>query len=146
MKVFKTLSLCVALLLGAVAYAQNVRITGTVVDAESGEPVIGAAVMVPGTTNGTSTDLDGNFTLNAPSGATLEFSCIGYTTMSVKAAPVMNVRLQVDSRFLDEVVVTGYMSEKKADLTGSVAVVKMRDVATSLPETSLLPCRAAWLV
>ena len=125
MKVFKTLSLCVALLLGAVAYAQNVRITGTVTDADSGEPVIGAAVIVPGTTNGTSTDLDGNFTLNAPSGATLEISCIGYTTLNVKASPVMNVRLQVDTRFLDEVVVTGYMTEKKSDLTGSVAVVKM---------------------
>ena len=129
MKVFKTLSLCVALLLGAVAYAQNVRITGTVVDAESGEPVIGAAVMVPGTTNGASTDIDGNFTLNAPSGATLEISCIGYTTLNVKASPVMNVRLQVDTRFLDEVVVTGYMTEKKSDLTGSVAVVKMKEVA-----------------
>ena len=129
MKVFKTLSLCVALLLGAVAYAQNVRITGTVTDADSGEPVIGAAVIVPGTTNGTSTDLDGNFTLNAPSGATLEISCIGYTTLNVKASPVMNVRLQVDTRFLDEVVVTGYMTEKKSDLTGSVAVVKMKEVA-----------------
>lgn len=129
MKVFKTLSLCAALLIGAVAYAQNVRITGTVVDAESGEPVIGAAVIVPGTTNGASTDLDGNFSLSVPSGATLEVSCIGYTTLSVKAAPVMNVRLQQDTRFLDEVVVTGYMTEKKSDLTGSVAVVKMKEVA-----------------
>ena len=83
MKVLRTLSLFAALLLGAVAYSQNVRITGTVTDAESGEPVVGAAVMVPGTTNGTSTDIDGNFTLNAPSGANLEFSCIGYTTITV---------------------------------------------------------------
>ena len=129
MKVFKTLSLCVALLLGAVAYAQNVRITGTVTDAGTGEPVIGAAVIVPGTTNGTSTDLDGNFALTVPSGANLEVSCIGYTTLNVKASPVMNIRLQEDTRFLDEVVVTGYMTEKKSDLTGSVAVVKMKEVA-----------------
>ena len=129
MKVLKTLSLFAALLLGAAAYAQNVRITGTVVDADSGEPVVGAAVIVPGTTNGTSTDIDGNFALNAPSGATLEFSCVGYTTLTVKASPTMNVRMQVDTRFLDEVVVTGYMTEKKSDLTGSVAVVKMKEVA-----------------
>ena len=129
MKVFKTLTLCVALLLGAVAYAQNVRITGTVIDAESGEPVVGASVIQAGTSNGTSTDLDGNFTLNAPSGADLEFSCIGYTSLTMKASPTMNVRMQVDTRFLDEVVVTGYMTEKKSDLTGSVAVVKMKEVA-----------------
>ena len=129
MKVLKTLTLCAALLFGAVAYAQNVKITGTVVDADSGEPIIGAAVIVPGTTQGTSTDIDGKFTLDAPAGTDLEFSCIGYSTITVKAASSMNVRMQVDNRFLDEVVVTGYMTEKKSDLTGSVSVVKMKEVA-----------------
>ena len=106
MKVLKTLTLCAALLFGAVAYAQNVKITGTVVDADSGEPIIGAAVIVPGTTQGTSTDIDGKFTLDAPAGTDLEFSCIGYSTITVKAVSSMNVRMQVDNRFLDEVVVT----------------------------------------
>ena len=138
MKGFKTLMLSVlSLLIGAAAYAQSVRVTGTVTDAESGEPVIGAAVIVRGTTNGTSTDLDGNFSLTVPAGSTLEFSCIGYTTINVAASPVMNVRMSLDTSYLDEVVVTGYMSEKKADLTGSVAVVKMKDV-TDIPTGNVL--------
>ena len=130
MKISKLLTLCVAFLLaGAGMYAQNIKVTGTVTDASNGDPLIGAAVVVKGTTNGTSTDLDGRFELNAPTGATLEFSCIGYSNKELPASAVMNVAMDVDSRFLDEVVVTGYMTEKKSDLTGSVAVVKMKEVA-----------------
>ena len=130
MKISKVLTLCVAFLLaGAGMSAQNIKVTGTVTDASNGDPLIGAAVVVKGTTNGTSTDLDGRFELNAPSGAILEFSCIGYANRELPASAAMNVALDVDSRFLDEVVVTGYMTEKKSDLTGSVAVVKMKEVA-----------------
>ncbi len=130
MKISKLLTLCVAFLLaGAGMYAQNIKVTGTVTDASNGDPLIGAAVVVKGTTNGTSTDLDGRFELTAPNGATLEFSCIGYAGKELPASAVMNVAMDVDTRFLDEVVVTGYMTEKKSDLTGSVAVVKMKEVA-----------------
>ncbi|MCQ2146761.1 MAG: TonB-dependent receptor [Bacteroidales bacterium] len=129
MKVFRFFALCItALLIGVVANAQTIKVTGTVTET-SGEPIIGAAVMVAGTTNGTATDIDGKFELNAPAGSNIEISCIGYNTVTLKAAATMNVTLEVDSRYLDEVVVTGYMTEKKADLTGSVAVVKMREVA-----------------
>ena len=130
MRITKLLSLCAAFLLaGSGLFAQNLKVTGTVTDAGNGDPLIGAAVVVKGTTNGTSTDIDGRFELNVPSGSTLEFSCIGYTTVALPATATMNVAMEVDTRFLDEVVVTGYMTEKKSDLTGSVAVVKMREVA-----------------
>lgn len=130
MKVFRLFAICAAMLLiGATAFAQTIKVTGTVTDAANGEPLIGAAVLVEGTTTGTSTDLDGSFELNAPAGSTLEFSCIGYNTIKLKAAAEMIVKMDQDTRFLDEVVVTGYMTEKKADLTGSVAVVKMREVS-----------------
>lgn len=78
MRITKLLSLCAAFLLaGSGLFAQNLKVTGTVTDAGNGDPLIGAAVVVKGTTNGTSTDIDGRFELNVPSGSTLEFSCIG---------------------------------------------------------------------
>ena len=76
-----------------------------------------------GTTTGTSTDLDGSFELTVPTGSQLEVSYIGYTTLTVTAASVLIIQLEEDNEFLEEVVVTGYITEKKADLTGSVAVV-----------------------
>ena len=130
MKVSKLLATCAAILLSGVGLlAQNIKVTGTVTDAANGDPLIGAAVVVRGTTTGTSTDLDGRFELNAPAGATLEFSCICYKTTTAPAASAMNGVMDVDTDYLDEVVVTGYMTEKKSDLTGSVAVVKMKEVA-----------------
>lgn len=110
------------------SFAQTIKVSGTVTDS-SNEPVIGVSVLVKGTTTGTSTDLDGKYELTVPSGATVEFSCIGYISQTFKAAPVIDVVLQEDTEFLDDVVVTGYMTEKKKDLTGSVAVVKMKEVA-----------------
>lgn len=130
MKVFRFFALYLAsFLFGVVVNAQTIKVTGTVTKAGSGEPVIGAVVIVSGTTNGTETDLDGKFELNAPAKSNIDISCIGYTTVTLSAASVVNVELEEDTRFLDEVVVTGYMAEKKADLTGSVAVVKMKQVA-----------------
>ena len=130
MKVFRFFALYLAsFLFGVVVNAQTIKVTGTVTKAGSGEPVIGAVVIVSGTTNGTETDLDGKFELNAPAKSNIDISCIGYTTVTLPAASVVNVELEEDTRFLDEVVVTGYMAEKKADLTGSVAVVKMKQVA-----------------
>lgn len=111
-----------------VSFAQGIRVSGTVTDKSDGAPLIGVYVVVQGTTSGTATDADGKFTLDAPANSLLEISCIGYTTVTVPAAATLNIALEEDQDFLDEVVVTGYMTEKKADLTGSVSVVKMKDI------------------
>lgn len=118
------------LFLCTIAQAQTLAVKGNVVSKADGEPIVGAAVIENGnSTNGTVTDLDGNFTLTVPIGAELNFTSLGFQPITLKAVPEMKVELAVDSELLDDVIVTGYMSEKKASLTGSVAVVKMKDVA-----------------
>ena len=104
------------------------QVKGVVVDALG--PVIGAAVVQQGTTNGTSTGMDGDFVLNVPSGdALIEISCIGYATQVFKASEMpATVTLEEDSHFLDEVVVIGYGTVKKSDLTGSVSTVKADEI------------------
>ena len=107
-----------------VTYTQNlsVSISGTVVD-EKGEVVIGASVLEKGTGNGTITDIDGRFTLNVKSGAKLVISYVGYRTQEVTASASMRIVLQEDTKLLDEVVVVGYGTQKKVNLTGAVASV-----------------------
>ena len=117
----------VVLLGSGSAFAQNQAISGKVLDA-GGQPVIGAAVMVPGTTNGATTDLNGNFTLRVAPGTSVEVSCIGYTTIRVSAANGMVVTLEDDTEMLEETVVIGYGVQKKSDLTGSVASVRSDDL------------------
>lgn len=130
MKVSKIFALCLMFLLFAsTSFAQSIKVTGQVTDKADGQPLIGATILVAGTSTGTSTDLDGSFELTVPTGSQLEVSYIGYTTLTVTAASVLNIQLEEDNEFLEEVVVTGYMTEKKADLTGSVAVVDMKEVA-----------------
>lgn len=90
----------------------------------TGEPVIGANVLVKGTTNGTITDFDGNFMLNVPKDAILSVSFVGYKSAEVKAASTVMVTLEDDSQVLDAVVVIGYGSVKKNDMTGSVTAIK----------------------
>ena len=104
------------------------QVKGVVVDALG--PVIGAAVVQQGTTNGTSTGMDGEYVLNVPSGdALIEISCIGYATQVFKASEVpATVTLAEDTHFLDEVVVIGYGTVKKSDLTGSVSTVKADEI------------------
>ena len=109
------------------AYGQNI-ITGTIVD-DTGETVIGASVVEKGTTNGTVTDFDGTFSIKVAPGATLVISYIGYMNMEVAAADGMTVQLQQDSFALNEIVVTGYTTQRKADLTGAVSVVSVSDLA-----------------
>ena len=113
-----------------VASAQQVNVNGIVKDA-AGETVIGASVMVKGTKTGTVTDFDGNFHVECAPGSTLVISYIGYKTQEVKASDNMEVTLQEDANDLQEVVVTGYTTQKKADLTGSVAVVSTKNLKTS---------------
>lgn len=108
---------------------QTRTVTGTVVD-DTGEPLIGVSIQVQGTTTGTVTDLDGNFSLSVPANATLVVSYIGYQTQNVKvgAQNQIKVTLKSDEQLLDEVVVIGYGTVKKKDLTGSVASVSAKDL------------------
>ena len=112
------------LLMSGQAFAQNLRVTGKVVD-ENGEGVIGAGVVLQGTANGTITDVDGNYELpSVPQGATLEFSCVGYKTMLVQVTGSrLDVTMAPDSRLIDESVVVAYGQQNKVTITGSVAAV-----------------------
>lgn len=121
-----------ALLLAVIAvatYARSMTVHGTVVSATDGEPLIGASILCEATKAGAATDVDGNFEITVPDGAMLKVSYVGFVMTDVKAADGMVVRLAENSQILDEVVVVGYSAEKKSDLTGSVSVVKMKDVA-----------------
>lgn len=117
------LTLLVGLFLSIGAFAQQIAVKGHVKDT-TGEPVIGANVLVKGTTNGTITDFDGNFMLNVPKDAILSVSFVGYKSAEVKAASTVMVTLEDDSQVLDAVVVIGYGSMKKNDMTGSVTAIK----------------------
>ena len=108
------LTLLVGLFLSIGAFAQQIAVKGHVKDT-TGEPVIGANVLVKGTTNGTITDFDGNFMLNVPKDAILSVSFVGYKSAEVKAASTVMVTLEDDSQVLDAVVVIGYGSVKKND-------------------------------
>ena len=120
---------------------QTAKIKGTILDAKNGEPIIGANVLVKGTTNGTITDFDGNYELEAPVGSTLTVSFIGYKTIEVKAtAEKQTIRLAEDTETLDEVVVVGYTSQRKESLTGAMTTVKsdkLKDVTTPSVENML---------
>ena len=121
----KTLCLGLMLMFSASAVAQNETVTGTVLD-EMGEPVIGATVTVEGTKNATVTDLDGNYKITVPKNGKVTISYIGYTTVTVK--PGGTVKLEEDKQTLEEVVVVGYGTQKKAHLTGSVSTVEVDDI------------------
>ena len=114
----------------AASFAQKVEASGTIIDA-TGEGVIGATVMEKGTTNGTVTDFDGNFKMQVNEGATLVISYIGFKTEELPASTGMQVTMQDNAKELAEVVVTGYQTQRKADLTGSVAVVKTDELKSS---------------
>ena len=122
---FKVLfTLVIGLFLSVGAFAQQIAVKGIVKDT-TGEPVIGANVLVKGTTNGTITDFDGNFQLSANKGDIIVISFIGFTAQELPAtAELMNVVLKDDSEMLSEVVVIGYGVAKKNDLTGSVTAMK----------------------
>ena len=119
----------------AVVQQSVATVKGQVVD-EKGEPIIGANVIVEGTTNGMITDLDGNFSLQCPVGSTLKASYIGYLTRTVKVTGNMNalkIILKEDAETLEEVVVVGYGTMKKSDLTGSVTSVNAEEMMKRNP-------------
>ena len=104
-------------------YAQQFSITGVVTDKKLKEPIIGASVIVKGTTNGTVTDLDGNFTIQVSKENVLVISFIGYKSQEVKlTGPSVKIVLTDDAEMLNEVVVVGYGSQKKSDITGAMCI------------------------
>ena len=112
--------------------ADKFKVSGVVKDA-TGEPVIGASLVEKGTTNGTVTDLDGNFNLSVTPNSTIIISFIGYSNQEFRISRdnmVLNVNLKEDTEMIDEVVVVGYGVQKKENLTGSVAAVNFKDVAS----------------
>ena len=132
LRIFQTiLTLLLGVFLSVGAYAQTITVKGHVKDALGG--VIGANVVEKGnTSNGTITDLDGNFTLTVPQGSTLVVSFIGYKTQEVAAAPSVVVTMQDDAELLSEVVVVGYGRTKKDDLTGSVTAIKPDELSKGI--------------
>ena len=116
-----------ALLISSAAFAQQTKVTGKVVD-EQNEPVVGATVQVEGTTNGTATNVDGQFTLSVNNGARLRFSYVGFKTLTVKASNGMTVTMQEDANTLNEVVTIGYGSVKRKDVTTAVSSVSTKDL------------------
>lgn len=120
---------------------QDQKLKGQVIDATTGEPVIGVNVLVKGTTNGTITDIDGKYELNAPTGAILQISFIGYKTVEIAATTSeQTIKLHEDTETLDEVVVVGYGVQKKESLTGAMSTLKenrLKDVTTPTVENML---------
>ena len=131
----RILTVLASLALSITMSAQNVSVSGQVLDASNGEPIIGAGVLVS-TGGGTVTDYDGNYTISAPKGSVLVFSSLGYNEHreNVDGRTEINVSLQPDNQLLEEVVVLGYTTQKKAELSSSVVSMsgeKLRDVATN---------------
>ena len=122
----KTMFFVFFLLCSTVMLAQN-KVSGTVLDA-TGEPLIGVSVLEAGTSNGVVTDFDGNFTLTVKQGAQLAFSYVGYTSQTLAARNGMKVTLQEDNTVLNEVVVVGYGTMRRKDVTSSITTVKAEDL------------------
>ncbi|MCH5233701.1 MAG: TonB-dependent receptor [Muribaculaceae bacterium] len=124
-------SLLVLLMATLTMRAEDILVEGTVVSAEDGEPLIGATILSLETKKGTATDIDGNFQLQVPANSKIKVSYIGYKDFEGVVAPHMEITLHENSEVLDEVVVVGYSTQRKADLTGSVSVVNTKDFETA---------------
>ena len=152
-KIFASIALCGVLALAPAAFSgshggyaalaqNNVTVSGTVVD-ENGEPILGAGVVVKGTTTGTTADLDGVFSLTVPAGSVLQFISVGFETVEKTVntgGDLGTITMPTEHTILDQVVVIGYGSQKKVDLTGSVAIVdadEMKKVSHSNISTML---------
>lgn len=131
MRQFLRMSLLVmACMSGLALRAQDTVVTGKVTTAEDGVGMPGVSISVKGTTRGANTDAEGNYRVSVPNNATLVFSFVGFTSIEEKvgARSVINVQLSVDTKTLSEIVVTGYGSQIKRDLTGNIAQVKSKDI------------------
>jgi TonB-linked SusC/RagA family outer membrane protein len=127
----RILALTLGLFLSVGAFAQQIAVKGHVKDA-SGEAAIGATVRIVGTTQGASTDANGNFTLSVKRGAKLSVSYIGFITKTVEAAPQMIITLEENAKMLKEVVAIGYGRAKKSDVTGSVTGIKPDELSKGI--------------
>ena len=138
-------TLCMMLLLSMLSFAQgSLTISGVVTEKKTGEPIIGASILLKGQSSGTITDFNGNYSIpNVPSGATLVFSYIGMKTQEVKvtASSKLDISLEEDNQLIDEVVVIGYGIQRKSDLTGSVGAVKSKDLRKLPLPTWRMPFR-----
>ena len=122
--------------------AQTIQVSGTVTEAKTGEPLVGVSVFVPGTTNGTITDIDGNYSISVLANARINFSSIGYkeSSFQVNGRSRIDAALEEDSMFLDESVVVGYSVQKKRDVLGAVSKVdgtELRKIPVSTVQQSL---------
>ena len=131
----RALAVCAMIFVAQLGFAQKITVTGQVLDASDGQPLIGAGV-IPSTGGGTITDYEGNYVIKVEKDATLTFSTLGYSshTESVNGRTVINVSLSPDTEALEEVVVLGYTTQKKAELSSAVVSVsgeKLRDVSTA---------------
>ncbi len=109
---------------------QNLKVQGTVVD-ENGDPMVGVSIRVEGHSTGTNTNIDGEFSLNAPAGSNLRVTYIGYAPQTVAAAAKISIAMVPEQQLMDEVVVIGYQTIKKKDLTGSVSSVNSSDIVAA---------------
>ena len=135
MKKLTFLFLCLVIGIG-MATAQTREITGTVVSAEDNQPVIGASVVVKGTTTGTVTDFDGKFSLNVPTTArTLVISYIGMESQEAVISSTMRIALKSSSLQLDEVMVVAYGTAKKSSFTGSAKAVTSEEITSGSKES-----------
>lgn len=121
------LSALLLLMMAMVTQAQNITVHGTVLSKSDGEPLIGASVLCEETKAGVSTDINGKFDISVPEGSTLKFYYVGYNSTTAKAQPKMTIHLAENSEILDEVVVVGYQTVRKADLTGAVSVMDLKE-------------------
>ena len=130
LRLFRAAMLAFCLLAGMTVSAAPLTVTGTVTQASDGEPLVGVSVLIKGSAQGTSTDIDGNYTLKADEGAILVFSYVGFTTREIKVTSErLDVALIEDAEVLDEVVVVGYGVQKKKLVTGATAQIKGDDIA-----------------
>ncbi len=125
------LSALMLLIMAITAHAQEITVQGTVISRADDEPLIGATVQCEVTKQGVATDIDGGFSLTVPDGSVLKISYVGYQTVEVKAEPQMTIYMDEDAGLLDELVVVGYQTVRKADLTGAVSVVSTKSLETS---------------
>ena len=131
MKRLQAIFFCLTL---AVAAFADIHVKGTVIDADTSEPMIGVSILVKGTSTGTVTDFDGNFDINVPDKATLQLSYMGYKTIEIRAVEDMQIIMETDAQQLQEVVSLGYSAVKKAELSSAVVTVdaeKLTDVTSS---------------
>jgi TonB-linked SusC/RagA family outer membrane protein len=110
--------------------AQSITVHGSVISATDSEPLIGASIVpISGNGTGTSTDIDGNFNITVANGTMLKISYVGYKSQTVKAEPQLTITLSEDSEVLDEIVVVGYSTQRKADITGAITAVDVDEIS-----------------